>query len=182
MYVHSYPHLWEVVTSPIFCLLLQTLCHQQLGVRTRPWLAQFWPGPLSLSLCRREPEPVQRHQQPGAVAHPLPEKARGGGRAVPHGSAAPSHPRGRPPPAHHPDEMRGGIRLQGGVRGTTVSARYHPQKHTQRQIKSCLSVWYQALFASGWTARTHYLHLSVFTFCIAQQNCLKLSQMHFYDI
>lgn len=72
-----------------------------------------------LFTCRWEPEHGQRHQQPGAVSHSLSEEAGAGRRPVSDGAAAPGHSCGRPPPAHHSDEVCWGLRLQGGVRGKT---------------------------------------------------------------
>lgn len=80
---------------------------------------------LAPASCRREPEHGKRHQQPGAVAHALPEEAGARGRAVPDGSAAPCHPRRRPPAAYHPDEVCRGLRLQGGVRGRMQPGCHH---------------------------------------------------------
>lgn len=82
---------------------------------------------------RWEPEHGKRHQQPGAVAHSLPEEAGASRRAVSDGSATPGHPCGRSPPAHHPDEMRRGLRLQGGVWGRTQPSPL--QQRLQTQIK-----------------------------------------------
>jgi len=90
---------------------------------------------LSLFLPHRwKPEHGQWHQQPGAVAHSLPEEAGARWCAIPDGSAPPGDPRGGPPPAHHPDEVRWRLRLQGGVWGRTQPS-CHPPWRLQAHIK-----------------------------------------------
>lgn len=119
-------------TTSIYCFkrYVTRMCLNNNGwfLPLRPDLLR--PVPVFVSPPRRrEPEHGQRHQQPGAVAHSLLEEAGAGRCAVPDGSAAPGDPRGRPPPAHHPDEVRRGLRLQGGVRGRTPTSCHlpHPQ-------------------------------------------------------
>lgn len=117
-------------TTDIYCfkhfVMMQPVC--LLCCFMQRWRRPLRPDPLCpvrvFVSRRRKPEHGQRHQQPGAVAHSLPEEAGARRRAVPDGSAAPGDPRGRPPPAHYADEVCRGLRLQGGVRGR--SARLHP--------------------------------------------------------
>ena len=58
-----------------------------------------------------------RRDPPAHSEHPdLPVRGvRVGGDVLPGRSVPAGHPRGRPPAAHHPDEVRPGVRLQGGV-------------------------------------------------------------------